>query len=242
MLSPVASSSSLLSALPNSLVTAWKSFTSHRFSLFSWQTAAFVSLAITITVLFENKRQATRCQQLARKNEDLTIKDTYHQQQLDTANASTNIWRTLYINTTPSDTGERQKLIKEINDVVQSTINALGTLTTFLNEKIGQAPETNSKESAELLNEIEAFRSFIAPSVSTKDSDEFVTVDYISQQFLDKLSLFPDEIEKKCKATISSVTKSERDRLERIKTCTQKVVEAIKQFHQKLERLQTDKK
>lgn len=242
MLSPVASSSGSFYALSNPLITAWKGFASHRFSLFSWQSAAIVSLVITIAVLFENKRQSTRCQQLAKENDSLRQKQTDHQRQLDTANASTNIWKNLYINTTPSDTGERQKLIKEVQDVVQATVKALGTLTTFLNEQIGQVPETNSKESAELLKGIEDFRSFITPSLPTEDSDGFVAVDYVNPQFLEKLSQFPEEIEKKCRVTVSSLTKKETQRLESIKTCTQKVVNAIKQLHEKLQRLQTDKK
>jgi len=242
MLSPVASSSGSFYALSNPLITAWKGFASHRFSLFSWQSAAIASLVITIAVLFENKRQSTRCQQLAKENDSLRQKQTDHQRQLDTANASTNIWKNLYINTTPSDTGERQKLITEVNDVVQATVKALGTLTTFLTEQIGQVPQTNRKESVELLKEIEAFRRFIAPPVSTEDSDEFVTVDYVSTQFLEKLSKFPAEIENIYRSTVSSLTKKEIERLENIKKCTQTVVNAIKQLHEKLQRLQTDKK
>ncbi len=242
MLSPVTSSSGLLSALPTPLITAWKGIASHRFSLFNWKTATFLSLAITIAVLFENKRQATRCQHLARENEGLKQKQIDHQRQLDTANASTHIWKNLYINTTPPDAGDRQKLIKEVQDVVQATVKALGTLTTFLKEQIGQVPETNREESAELLKEIEAFRSFIAPSLPTEDSDGFVAVDYVSPQFLERLSKFPAEIENGYRSTVSSLTQNEMKRLENIKNCTQKVVEAIKQLHEKLQRLQTDKK
>ena len=224
------------------LLSAGKGFASKRFSLLSWQTTAFISLAITIAVLFENKRQASRCQHLAKQNENLVQKQTHHQTQLDTANASTNIWKNLYINTTPPDTCERQKLIKEVQEVVQATIQALGTLTTFLNEQINQVSGNNSKDSAELLKEIEAFRYFIAPSQSAEDKDGFVTVDYVSPQFLEKLSTFPEEIEKKCRSTISSLTNKEMERLENMKKCTQTVINAIKQLHEKLKRLQTDNK